>query len=104
MAHAMQFLVLGDLVQKGTLDASDLVAIQNDQGPTGYLWGGDSEAAVRKAEISGESDALFEVLLQRCQHRLEERYGPESATRQAQAQAILVEHRDWVKQRLTTKG
>lgn len=104
MAHAMQFLVLGDLVKRGTLDASDMVAIQNDQGPTGYLWGGDSEAAVRKAEVSGESDALFEVLLERCQQRLEQRYGPESAPRQAEAQAILEDHRDWVKQRLTTKG
>lgn len=100
MAHAMQFLLLGDLVRKGVLDSSDLVAIQNHQGPTGYLWGGDTEAAAHHAEVTGKADDLFEVLRKRCLHRLDSRYGAEAGAKKQVAAKILGEHQEWIEKQL----
>lgn len=95
LAHAMQFLVLGDMLNRKILDSSDLVAIQNDQGATGYLWGGQSERAAREAETSGDPSPLFEVLRERCRERLAHR--PQQLS---QAETLLDAHAEWVKQKL----
>lgn len=96
LAHAMQFLVLGDLLNRKILDSADLVAIQNDQGATGYLWGGESERAAHAAETSGDPSLLFEVLRKRCRERLSDR-----PLQMGQAEALLTAHEEWVKKTLS---
>jgi hypothetical protein len=98
MAHAMQFLVLGGLVNQGLLTAQDLVAIQNDQSKVGYLWGGKTEEAAHIAERSGDLGPLFETLRTRCRDRVQKRYS--DPARAEQVDAIISQHKKWVTQRL----
>ena len=99
MAHAMQFLVLGDLVNQKILEPTDLVAIQNDQGRTGYLWGGETEEAAHQAESTGDPSKIFAVLRKRCREHLSERY-PHSKDRLQKATSILNKHEKWVTEQL----
>lgn len=103
MAHGMQFLLLGDLLNKGMVDASDFVAMQNDTGPTGYLWGGETEKAAHAAEKDGDIGPMFEVLRKRVAERLEERHSLAAGPLIEDAHRVLATHERWMTEALAAR-
>jgi hypothetical protein len=99
MAHAMQFLLLGDLLNHGHIDASDLVHIQNDVKKSGYLWGGKTEEAAHAAETTGQVEPMFDVLRERVSDRLEEKHGVGNPL-VGEALQRLDDHQKWMTREL----
>jgi hypothetical protein len=105
MAHSLQYLLLGDLLNKGVLDSRDLVTIQNTVDPhTGYLWGGRTEAAAHYAETTGDPSKIFQVLREGASLHLQQRYGSAAKPRLEALQKNLADNETWIKKRLTNSG
>ncbi len=95
-AHAMQFLLLGDLLNQGCIDSRDFFEIQNDaDGCSGYLWGGATEKAAHHAETTGDPSLLFETIRQQGTAHLLERYG-ENTPKVARLHERMDFHEQWI--------
>lgn len=103
MAHGMQFLLAGDLLNRGLVDESDLVAMQNDADSTGYLWGGETEKAAHAAETTGDLAPMFDVLRKRVAERLEERHSLAAAPLVEEAHRVLDGHEAWMTRELAAR-
>ncbi|MDQ7824841.1 MAG: hypothetical protein RDV48_18730 [Candidatus Eremiobacteraeota bacterium] len=100
MTHGIQFLLAGDLLNRGMIDESDFVAIQNDTNAIGYLWGGETEKAARASETTGDIKPVFDVIRKRVAERLEERYSMGAQPVIEQANKLLDGHQDWMTREL----